>query len=461
MLNKTILEVARGALLLTLPFLFATDASGQSSRGEITVVESRSLAFSLVSQGQPVPARAIALALLKRDPNDIKALLVLSRAERLMGNLKDAKRAGKRAWKTADSSGHKFTAAMLTAQAVSSMDNKLSAQIWLRRAAQVAPNEKLKASAVRDLRFVRGSSPVSLNFDISVAPSSNINNGSKSEFIEIAGLPFALSGDAQALSGIEYAFGSTFSYKLPTQNDWNLTAGLSLSSRFYTLSSSAKALAPDVSGSDYAFQEVTASLVASKQDRDRKGATSLHVKAGHNWYGGSSLSQFVELGASRQLRVGKRSSLGFNLGLQRQWRQDSDLRSSDVTNLSVTWAHALNGGGAIWVTGYASDTASESAAIAHGNYGATIRYTPAKPLFADTNLELAMGYSEKEFDRAQFPFSRREDKTVDASIKVIFNDLNYMGFAPTAELNAKQTSSTLDQFSLEDIGVKLGLRSTF
>jgi hypothetical protein len=300
-----------------------------------------------------------------------------------------------------------------------------------------------------------------LNFEFSVAPSSNINNGSKSDSIEVFGLPFSLSGDAQALSGVEYSLGAALSYKLPQSGAWNLTAGAAVDAKHYSLSSSAKATAPDVSGSDYAFHQIQFSLSASKPDNDKKGATSWYVKAGQNWYGGTALTRFAGLGVGRQIKSGERSTLSFNLGVERQWRLDNGLRSADVANLSTTWAHGLKNGSSLWVTGYASDTSSKSTAISQETFGARIRYAHGKPIFASTKLELSLGYEQKSFDRAQFPFARREDDTVSASATMIFNNLDYMGFAPTAEVSVKSTTSTLGQFNLDDLGVKLGLRSTF
>ncbi len=169
---------------------------------------------------------------------------------------------------------------------------------------------------------------------------------------------------AQALSGIEYNLGATLSYRLPKAGDWDLTASTSVDAKFYSLSSDAKTLAPTVSSSDYAFEELSARLVARRVDEGGKGITTLSFKIGQNWYGGSTLTKTAGLRIGRKIKAGERSSLAFNLGLERQWRQDNDLRSANVVSLSGTWGHRFKQGGAIWVTGYANDTASDSALIA-------------------------------------------------------------------------------------------------
>ena len=423
--------------------------------------DAKVLVFKLVADGQYGTAADLARTILQANPNDQAALLALAQAERGAGNYSAAIKAAKAAWRNSETQGEKYASSVVAAQALSTDGKPLRAQFWLRRAAQHAPNDLFKARAKRDFGYVQTTNPMRIDLRFSVAPSSNINNGSKSDTIEIAGLPFSISGDAQALSGIEYDIGATLSYRLPKAGVWDLTASSSFDAKFYSLSSDAKALAPNVSSSDYAFEELDARLGARRVDADGKGVTNLSFKVGQNWYGGSTLTKFAGLNVGRQIKAGERSTLAFNAGLERQWRQDSSLRSADVASLSSTWGHRFEQGSTMWITGYVSDTTSDSAAIAQETLGAVVRYAPAKPIFADTRLELSLGYQTRSFDRALPLFARRVDDRVTASATMIFNDLDYFGFAPTAELNASKTSSTVDQYDIEDLGLKLGLRSTF
>ncbi|EPX79996.1 hypothetical protein thalar_01332 [Litoreibacter arenae DSM 19593] len=432
-----------------------------SAQTQINLDEARALTFQLVAEGQYDSAAALARTILQSDPNDQAALLALAQAEHGAGRMPAAIKAAKAAWRNSDTDAEKYASSVVAAQALSSDGKPLRAQFWLRRAAQHAPNDLFKARAKRDFGYVQQTNPMRIDLRFSVAPSSNINNGSKSDTIEIAGLPFAISGDAQALSGIEYNLGATLSYRLPRAGDWNLMASTSFDAKFYSLSSDAKALAPSVSSSDYAFEELEARLGARRVDEDGNGLTSLSFKVGQNWYGGNTLTRFAGFDVGRRVRAGERSTLAFHAGLERQWRQDSKLRSADVVSLSTTWGHRFEQGSAMWITGYVSDTASDSAAIAQETLGAVVRYAPAKPVFADTRLELSLGYQTRSFDRALPLFDRRVDNRVTASATMIFNDLDYFGFAPTAELSASKTSSTVDQYDIEDLGLKLGLRSTF
>lgn len=432
-----------------------------SAQTVVDLDEARLLAFKLVADGQYDAAAELARTLLQSDPEDQAALLALAQAERGAGRTTAAISAAKAAWRASDTQPEKYASAIVAAQALSTDGRQLRAQFWLRRAAQRAPNDAFKARAKRDYRYVQSVNPVQLDLRFSVTPSSNINNGSKSDTVEVAGLPFTLVGDALALSGIEYRAGATLSYKLPPVQTWNLLASATLDTRFYTLSSEAKALAPTVTASDYAFQELDLRLRGQRVDADGQGATWVSGKIGQNWYGGSALTRFAGVDVGRQIRVGKRANLSFQLGGERQWRQDSDLRSADVFSTSATWTQNLQNGSRVWLTGYASDTSSQSAAIAQETMGLSLRYAPSKPVFGNANLELSLGYETKRFDRAQLPFARRLDDTVTAAATLVLNDLDYFGFAPTAQINARTTNSTLGQFDSNDFGLKLGLRSTF
>ncbi|WP_170157839.1 surface lipoprotein assembly modifier [Litoreibacter meonggei] len=432
-----------------------------SAQTQIDLDDARLLAFKLVAAGQYDTAAELSRTILQSDPRDQAALLALAQAESGAGRNGAAIKAAKAAWRVSDTEAEKYSSAIVAAQAFSTDGKQQRAQFWLRRAAQNAPNDTFKARAKRDFKYVKSVNPLQVNLRFSITPSSNINNGSKSETVEVAGLTIALRGDARALSGIEYNVGASLSYQLPKVGAWNLTAFTSVDAKYFSLSSGAKSLAPTVSGSDYAFQEIEAGLRTFRADEDGEAATWASIKVGANWYGGNALSNYLGVGIGRRIKAGARSSLSFSADAERQWRQDYDIRSANVLSLSVTWAHDLSKGGVLWARAHVSDTASDSIVVAHDAIGATVGYAHDKPIFGDTKLELSLGYQVKSFDRAAAPFARRVDDTVSASATMIFNNLDYMGFAPTAEISAKRTTSTLNQFSLDDLGVKIGLRSTF
>jgi hypothetical protein len=175
----------------------------------------RELAGQAVVQGQPGLTFDVSGALIARDTDDLNAHLIRSRAARDLGRNDDALLHARAAWSLSDTQDEKYAAALANAQALSSAGRRTAAQLWLRRAVQLAPTDALRAKAAQDFRYVRGQNPWATALSFSVSPSSNINNGSRNETFELFDLPFEfeLGGEARALSGLEVATGFSTRYR--------------------------------------------------------------------------------------------------------------------------------------------------------------------------------------------------------------------------------------------------------
>ncbi len=452
-MRRRVLAIGFAAFLGTLPV---------GSQTSIELDEARILVFKLVAEGQFDTASALARTLLEADPNDQAALLALAQAERGAGRTKSAIQAARGAWKNSDQQSEKFASATVMAQALATDGQRLRAQFWLRRAAQVAPNDAFKARAARDFQFVRTTTPTRVNLRFSVSPSNNINNGSRNETATFGGLPFQLSGDARALSGIEYKLGADLAYIVLLSERQNLTFGVGFDSSRYTLSSSAKAQAPNVSASDFAFDELRFSLTTKRRDADKPAFVEASMTFGQNWYGGTPLTRFVRLDLDRTLPLNAKSTLGFGLGAERQLRLDNDARSATILEARTSYSRALGNGSVLGLSGRISDTDSASAIIAHQSARIDVSYRLGKPLFGETNLELGLGVEKRRYDRpALFGFGARRDERISASATLVLNDLDYFGFSPTATVNLSQTNSNIPLNETENIGLNFGLRSAF
>ncbi len=241
----------------------------------VSIEEARGLAAALEAEGEREAAASVAAALLSRDPTDASAWIVVARIRRAAGDTEGALEAARRANATADTDDERYAAAVELAAGNFTLERGLIAQFWLRRAAQVAPTEELREAAIRNFRAVRAQTPWSWSLGFSVVPSSNVNNGSRAETIEIGGLPFVLSGDAQALSGLEATLTGSVRYRFegfggqPAQ----ITAGMAI--QRVTLSDEARDKAPEAEAGDYAFDafEIGGSQVISGWSSGRCGST--------------------------------------------------------------------------------------------------------------------------------------------------------------------------------------------
>ena len=150
MLRRILLSAALAVLL-------APAGPGLRAEGRLlSPGEMRDLSAKALDAGHPETALELTSALLQRDADDVQALLIRSRAARDSGDFTLARDMAGRAWSLSGTDPEaRYAAALATAQALSSQGKRTRAQIWLRRAAQIAPTEQARQMAVRDFRYVR------------------------------------------------------------------------------------------------------------------------------------------------------------------------------------------------------------------------------------------------------------------------------------------------------------------
>ncbi|WP_010139924.1 surface lipoprotein assembly modifier [Oceanicola sp. S124] len=430
---------------------------------ELTPVQMRTLAAARLQRGDAGAARALAQALLKRDPRDFAAQLLLAQAARALGEDAEAGRAAAAAWDLAGTDEERYAAALIRAQVLASAGHHTRAQIWLRRAAEAAPSPATRARAIRDFRYVRLRNPWSTRFSLAVTPTDNINNGSSNDRFTIDGLPweFALSGDAQALGGVELSFGADTRYRLGQTATEATDLLLRASHRSYSLSSEAQAAAPDAKGSDYAYTSLAAGLGRRMLLGARGNELAMTAWAGQNWYGGDPYGAFLRGEARLQHALSSRDRLTTSLSLEA--RRGEAAPEADVGLLSLGWDHAWTGG---QVSLYGSYTRSSSdfSAADYSDLRLGARLAPkadwlGEALGADPLLTLET--RSRDFDRSPYSFDGRQDEEIRAELQVTFRDLDYMGFNPVVTLETAKTTSNIAIYDTTRTGLGLSVRSAF
>ena len=443
-------------------FLFLHASLGFAQTTAVTPNQLRILAANAVIAGDPITGYQATAALLRQDPNDVEALIIQARAARDLGKAPEAIKTAQKAWNLADTPSEKFGSSVIMAQALSTSGRRTAAQFWLRRAMHNAPNEKFKASAVRDFKHVQRINPWSTELNFSISPSSNINNGSMNSTVKLFDLPFdfQLSGAAQALSGMQYSAGFATRYRLSentrSQNDIILQA----SHRTYTMSTEAKQLAPTAKGSDFAFTSTALNFV----HRGFTSATndmpySITLTGGRSWYAQQPYLQygriavrqnfviapgvFVHGGAHREKQVsltgGDDAQIwGISAGIA------LPIGSSDRLNLSLSRKRSLSDNSDL---DFQKDTLSA-------------RYQIGKPVLG-MRIDFGMSYSRKTHEVSRFTRFGRQDQTLSADVTAVITGLNYYGFSPTVTLSARQNDSNIGLYEARELGVQVGIRSAF
>ncbi|MCG6904433.1 MAG: hypothetical protein LJE68_17320, partial [Rhodobacter sp.] len=264
---------------------------------ELTPDEAYLAAVYNMQQGREALSYSLADALLQRNPGDFRTLVLKSQAALSTNRLPEAVAAGQLAWRAASDGSEKYTAAMVTAQALNAEGKKTRAQLWLRRATDVAPDAGARALATRDFRFVRAQNPWLTQLSFNISPTDNVNNGSIRDSVRawVYGVPidFVLSGAAQALEGVEYSTGIATRYRFAQGGHHAHDLVMQFNHRTYSLTADAKAQAPGVSGSDFAFTQAALAYVYQRRPEHGLGPYSLNVTAGQTWYGGDPYLKFL------------------------------------------------------------------------------------------------------------------------------------------------------------------------
>lgn len=427
--------------------------------------ELRIFAARATDTGNNDEALDLTAALLKRNPDDVAALVIRSRALRNLGRFDDARSVANQAWRKAEDPSEKFGAALVTAQALASDGKRTRAQLWLRRAVQSAPDDAAKATAIRDFQYVRRRNPWRVDLSFDLTPSANLNGGSRREFLTIDNSSFVagLSGSAQALSGTKLSFQGSVSYLISERERHRTQIGFAFYRSFNSLSSSARDQAPDLKGSDldYGLAELRLShrRIASKSVwPDRYDLSYNQI-----WYGGQALERQTKLSLSKGVPLSPTDSL--RISGKWDWRK-SDRNQPDRYGRSVSlqYSHAFKNRDRLSVTFAAEDVLTQDRSQRGDGQRLSVSYARAKPI-GPVRLSGQIGYNQRDypdFDLVLPGLPRgRQDKRVNASIAMSFDEINLYGFKPVLTLSAERTQSNISRYETEDFGLALGFRSAF
>ncbi len=353
--------IRRFCLAVGLGLSLSAMTQGQAKTVQLSPDQLKAAAIQDLQTGHSRRALSYSDAILQRDDQDVMSHLIRARALRDLQQFGSARTAAKTAWSLSETESELYSSSRTMAQILSSQGHRTRAQWWLRRAVEHAPNERATRQAIGDFRYVKARNPWLARISFSITPDSNINNGSseRSSFLNyqlseiIAGQPvdYQLPGTARALSGIEYSLGLTTRYRFAetaTQaHDIIFTADV----RHYTLSSSAKAQAPNAEGNDFAFASYTLGYGHKRNNLDRRGEFCTIVDIGQSWYGGAEYARFarLSLGQSYKLQSGNR----VNLRIAGEKQKGIARSDSDTVRTDFSYTHKLQNGALLWtnVTG--------------------------------------------------------------------------------------------------------------
>ncbi|MCC6306809.1 MAG: hypothetical protein IT545_16685 [Rhodobacteraceae bacterium] len=451
--------LALAALLVPVP------AGAEVQTLTLTVGQSREFARRALAAGRAEVARAIALALLEADPRDHEALTLLAAAQARAGETGAARATARLAFRRAASRDERYEAARVAALVADAAGRPFRAQGWLRRALTLAPAEADRADTIAHYRAVQSANRWSTTFRAHVAPSSNVNRGSRYDQLIIDGIPtpFVLSGDAQALSGVEFGVSAGAAYRLSQGPDWRLEAGGRLHHTTYVLSAAARHRAPDVSGADFANGGAEVSLRLTVLPRGGTSPVSLGLTLGQSWYGEEPLARTMRLDVGRSFTLTPATGLRLDLLAERQWSDRGRKARALILAAQAQLHHRLAGGDMLRFRLTLTDLRSEDVNAANLGVAGELRWELARPL-GPAELALAVSGSARDYPVFMsniFNKNGREEKQLGVAVEMAFPGGEVWGYMPVVTLRAGRTWSNISRFDSRTMGVEVAWRSSF
>jgi hypothetical protein len=141
-------------------------------------------------------------------------------------------------------------------------------------------------------------------------------------------------------------------------------------------------------------------------------------------------------------------------------RQDATERSASTTTLSTYYSHQLTNKSRLTFSAPYAEADAQSADYAYAQTNLRVRYAPAQPLLG-VKTSFGVGFSLKDFAKPLYLEDLRSDETITYDASFVFDKASYLGFAPIVSLTSRSTKSNVDRFKTEELGISIGLKSSF
>lgn len=443
--------VMGGALALSLSL--APQARAETIG--MTLDQARGASIAALEANRPAEALMLAEGVLLGAPDDLLALYIKARALHALGQRDDAVDAARRVWAESDGATERYFAAVLMGQMQSSAGSHTVSQFWLRRAAQLAPEDELKTAAMRDFRQVRRRNPWRMSLDVSAAPSDNLNNAPTKGQEVLTGIVTV----TPPLSGVRYGGELQVRRSVMLSPRSRLHFGAFGGGSAVKLSSDARSLGGEAE--DYSRRFVGLALGWETRNGDGDRLLNAQLSAKRHWLAGELLADVTRLDLGVQQALGS-YKLGARIGMEDTQRHDSSVGDAQRRELGLSLARPA-GPGVMRLRLDLGETFSAASSIGRQDGVVSLRYGRARPVKGMLpSLTLAYGVYNYDAPWGGMPSGpAREDRSRLIEVNVLLPELDYYGFAPEIGVSFEDRSSNYNLYESRGTDLRFGLKSVF
>lgn len=354
----------------------------------------------------------------------------------------------------------KFASARKLAAIRFAQGRLVSAQWWLRRAANFAPTTQDADRNRSDFLNIRNLAGYRLSLAFSISPSSNINNGVEDQIFQLGNIILVFPTSALALSGLEYTAQGDFEFRLSEGPKQKTTGDISFFGRTFTLSPESRRLAPNVKGSDYALSQLALGVTHSRQLRPGWGPSQLRISTGKIWASDDNLRWFQRLDLSQSFPIAPSTQIVTSAYGERQNPIRLGEPEATLWGARLSYQRELDSGATF---GLSAETQFYDADIRTFEYRFNqlrATYSLGKPVWT-LGLSFHAAASIKTYDVFSLSLNGRLDRKAELGMTAVFTKLTAFGFSPSLSIRAHQTWSNVDRFDTRGISMALGFNSRF
>lgn len=459
-------RISKAACVLCIALPLVTPVTAGEDSKTLTLDEARQVAAQALRVGKPELARTLAMGLVKADPKDAFAYGVLAAAHSSMENPDLARAAARLSYKYSTSKDQSFAAARTAGRVAYQQERFTASQLWLRRAALHASNDRKTELLGREYAQVRAANPLGLRFNLSIAPSDNVNNGSDATLLIVDGEPQpggTIANSSRALSGVVATANANLTYRLKRTR----TSQTSVTARAYTrrvaLSSASRAAAPSVTNSELGSSLAEVGLRHRFVLNKKGGVMALSGSMGRAWSAGTSRYSFGKLQVNPTFKLSPTTTLSLNGSVEKRWSTIDPINDQTVTQMRAMISHKLAKGDRISFGLNVLDMNSDARNGAYQSGNLTLNYSFGKKIGPmKLSAGLTVGYTDFDIYGLPVPLPNgRQDLSLYGDVTMIFTDYDVAGFAPTVRLRTGRKSSNVSRFETREVSVSLGIQSKF
>ena len=321
---------------------------------------------------------------------------------------------------------------------------------------EASARRELRALSALDLpldlaRFVdrmslalRASQPLTFQFELGIAPDTNINRATRSRTLDTVFGEFAFDRESKAQSGIGAAIRSYVQGRLPLTGSTSIKARASLDANLYRHSK---------------FNDVSFDLAGGPEFL--VGPLRINAEAGatQQWYGMRRFQRSLRLSASTRIPVDRTSQL--RLESSARWSRNRFNHLQDGSGLSLTgrYDRALSAQLALSL-GVGFDRFN-----ARNDAYSTRSWSVSGSLYRDIGrmtVELGAEHGNLRADERLAILPRvREDKLTRLHVGAAFRQLSWAGFVPTLRIVNERNRSSVEFYDYKRTRTEFGVSRAF